>query len=74
MSTNNSKTTIDISEWISQADAARLRKVSRQAISKLVKNGRLRHIKVGGYILVNRFDVEHFQPNDPGRPRGKTNE
>lgn len=74
MSTNNSKNIIDISEWISQAEAARIRRVSRQAISKLVRNARLRYIKVGGYVLVNRVDVENFQPLNPGRPRAKANE
>jgi excisionase family DNA binding protein len=74
LSTNNFEKTIDISEWMSQAEAAKLRNVSRQAISKLVKNGRLRHVKVGGYVLVNRFDVENFQPLEVGRPRAKKNE
>jgi len=44
-------------EWLSQADAARLRGVSRQAISKLVRKGRLRTLTIGGYVLVHRDDV-----------------
>jgi excisionase family DNA binding protein len=74
LSTNSSKNTINTSEWISQAEAARLRKVSRQAISKLVRNGRLRFVEIGGYVLVNRFDIENFKPLEPGRPKVKTND
>ncbi|MGR8932481.1 MAG: helix-turn-helix domain-containing protein [Gammaproteobacteria bacterium] len=44
-------------EWVSQADAARLRGVSRQAISKLVQKGRLRTLTIGGHVLVHRDDV-----------------
>lgn len=44
-------------DWISQADAARLRGVSRQAISKLVQKGRLRTLTIGGHVLVHRDDV-----------------
>ncbi|MGH8551402.1 MAG: helix-turn-helix domain-containing protein [Methylococcales bacterium] len=43
-------------EWVSQADAARLRGVSRQAISKLVQKGRLRTLTIGGRVLVHRDD------------------
>jgi len=60
---------IDISAWISQAEAARTRQVSKQAISNLVRKGRIRSIKIGGHILVNRADVEAFKPRLAGRPR-----
>jgi excisionase family DNA binding protein len=73
LSTNNPKDTINASEWISQAEAARLRKVSRQAISKLVRKRRIRYMEIGGHVLVNRFDVESFQPLEPGRPKVKPN-
>jgi excisionase family DNA binding protein len=55
-------------EWISQAEAARLRKVSRQAISLLVKKGRLPILTVGGRVFVRRKEVEEFTPDPPGRP------
>jgi len=42
---------------MSQADAARLRGVSRQAISKLVQKGKLRTLTIGGHVLVHRDDV-----------------
>jgi excisionase family DNA binding protein len=56
-------------EWISQAEAARLRGVSRQAIALLVKRGRLPVLKIGGRTLVRRRDVEKFKPEVAGRPR-----
>jgi excisionase family DNA binding protein len=59
------------SDWISLSEAARLRGVSRQAISKLVKKGRLKSIVIGGHVLVNRIDVEGFEPQEAGRPKTK---
>jgi excisionase family DNA binding protein len=55
-------------EWMSQAEAARLRKVSRQAISLLVKKGRLPVLKIGGRVFVHRKEVEGFTPEPAGRP------
>jgi excisionase family DNA binding protein len=55
-------------DWISQAEAARIRGVSRQAIWKLVKQGRLRSLAIGGRTLVHRADVVEFEPRPPGRP------
>ena len=67
-------TPIDPSEWITQAEAARLRHVTRQAIAKLVGNGRLRTLNVGGRSFVSRTDVLAFEPNPPGRPKGTSHE
>ncbi len=58
----------DANEWISQAEAARLRGVSRQAIATLVKKGRLPVLKIGGRLLVRRKEVEGFTPASAGRP------
>jgi len=58
----------DPDEWISQADAARLRGVSRQAIALLVKKGRLPVLKIGGRQLVRRKEVEEFTREPAGRP------
>jgi excisionase family DNA binding protein len=55
-------------DWVSQAEAARLHGVSRQAINKLVKNGRLRTLLVGGRVFVKRQDLEKFVPRPAGRP------
>lgn len=59
----------DLSEWISQAEAARLRSVSRQAIAKLVANNRLTTLDVGGRVFVRRNEVLSFEPNPAGRPK-----
>ena len=58
----------DPTEWISQAEAARVRSVSRQAIALLVKKGRLPVLKIGGRVLVRRKEVEEFTPEPAGRP------
>jgi excisionase family DNA binding protein len=58
----------DPSDWISQAEAARVRGVSRQAIALLVKRGRLPVLRIGGRLLVRRKDVEQFTPEPGGRP------
>jgi excisionase family DNA binding protein len=54
-------------DWISQAEAARLRGVSRQAIAKLVSAKRLRTMVVGGHILIRREDIVEFRPKKAGR-------
>jgi excisionase family DNA binding protein len=61
---------IDPAEWISQAEAARLRGVTRQAIAKLVSGGRLQTVVVGGRTFVSRADVMAFEPLPAGRPKG----
>jgi excisionase family DNA binding protein len=55
-------------DWVSQADAARIRGVSRQAISRLIKKGRLQVLKIAGKVLLNRAEIEAFVPEQPGRP------
>ena len=68
MSTDLPADKFDPSEWISQAEAARLQGVSRQAISKLVRTGRLKSVRVGGHVLVSRRDISGFSPLPAGRP------
>lgn len=68
---------VDASQWISQAEAAKLRGVSRQAIARLVRKGRFKTLSIGGKTLLRRSEVDEFQPKPPGpspkgkRPRGK---
>lgn len=69
MSTHSDAQAILPSDWISQAEAANLRGVSRQAISKLVRKGRLRSIVIGGRAFVSRTDVLSFQSRVAGRPK-----
>lgn len=68
MSTNLSGAQDASADWISQAEAARIRGVSRQAIARLVKKGRFRVFKIGGKILLRRSEVKAFEPEQPGRP------
>jgi excisionase family DNA binding protein len=69
LSTHFREESISPSDWISQAEAAHLRGVSRQAISKLVRKGRLRTIVIGGRTLVSRAEVLAYRPRAAGRPR-----
>jgi len=56
----------DVGDLITIAEAARLRGVSRSAISELVRRGRLRSIEMFGRVLVYRSEVEGFQKQKPG--------
>lgn len=58
---------IETSEWVSQAKAARLRGVSRQAIWKLVVRGRIRSVEIAGHKLVSLADVKSFKRGRAGR-------
>lgn len=68
MSTNILKN-INPEDWITQAEAARIRNVSRQAIHKLVRDSRLRVVDFGGVVLINKSDVENFEAKRSGRPK-----
>jgi excisionase family DNA binding protein len=61
-------------DLISQAEAARLRGVSRQAIRKLIESGRFNAISVGGRRFVRRSEVMAYAPLQPGRPKKKEGE
>jgi predicted DNA-binding protein (UPF0251 family) len=56
-------------DWISQAEAARIRGVSQQAIVNLIRRGRLTTVNMAGRTVVLRSEVENFiaQPKG-GRP------
>jgi excisionase family DNA binding protein len=56
-----------ISDLISQAEAARIRGVTRAAIRDLIRRQRLRSVEVGGRELVYRGEVEAFEKDKPGR-------
>jgi len=51
----NGDNTLDPSAWISQTEAARLRRVSRQAIADLMKKNRFRTLKIGGKNPIESF-------------------
>jgi excisionase family DNA binding protein len=54
-------------DWISQAEAARIRGVSRQAIAELVKRQRVETLRIGGRLLVRRKEIEQFKEQQAGR-------
>ena len=56
-------------DWVSQAEAARMRGVSRQAIARLIRKGRFKVLKIGGKVLLRRLDVKAYEPKGAGRPR-----
>ncbi len=56
----------EMADLITQVDAARLRGVTRAAISYLVSTGRLRSKEMFGRKLVYRSEVLGFQPETPG--------
>lgn len=55
-----------MSDLISQAEAARIRGVTRAAIRDLIRRGRLRSVTVGGRELVYRSEAENFEKDKPG--------
>jgi hypothetical protein len=60
------KKTDELEELISQADAAKLRGVSRASISELIARGRLVPVTVAGRKLLRRSDVLNFQEEKRG--------
>jgi excisionase family DNA binding protein len=62
----------NLEDWISQAEAARIRGVSQERIRQLVQEGRLQSLEVAGRKLVRRSEVEAFVPKPEGRPAKKT--
>jgi excisionase family DNA binding protein len=63
----------DLNDLISQAEAARLRNVTREAIYGLVARGRLKIVEIGGQKFVRRTDVLNYKEGRAGRPSTKGN-
>ena len=63
--------TNDLSDLITQAEAARIRNVSREAIYGLVARGKLEVIEIGGQKFLRRGAVECYMPEIGGRPPTK---
>lgn len=60
-------------DLITQAEAARLRGVTRSAIGYLISQGRLETYERFGMRLVSRREVETYAPLKPGpAPKPKT--
>ena len=60
----------DLDDLITQAEAARIRGVSREAIYDLVSRGKLQVREIGGQKFVRRSEVENYEPQLAGRPAG----
>jgi predicted XRE-type DNA-binding protein len=58
-------------DLITQAEAARLRGVTRSAINDLVKRRKLKVTKVGSVPFLSRREVLSYTPDVGGRPAGK---
>jgi excisionase family DNA binding protein len=58
----------DLSDLITQAEAARIRGVSRTAIAGLIARGNLSVVEIGGQKFLKRSEVENYQPQAAGRP------
>jgi excisionase family DNA binding protein len=62
----------DFESYLSQAEAARYRGVSKQAIANLIRRGKLNPVIVAGRSLVLRSEVEAFvRQSKPGLPPKK---
>ena len=60
-------------DLITQAEAARLRGVTRSAIAYLIGQGRLRTYERFGVTFVSKSEVENYAPLKPGpRPKAAT--
>jgi hypothetical protein len=53
-------------DLITQAEAARLRGVTRSAIAYLITQGRLKTYERFGVTFVSRREVEDYEPLKPG--------
>jgi excisionase family DNA binding protein len=58
-------------DLITQAEAARLRGVTRAAINDLIKRGKLKVKRVGSVVFLSRRDVQNYTPEAGGRPAGR---
>jgi excisionase family DNA binding protein len=63
---NHERIAADYSDLVTPTEAARLRGVTRAAITALVKRGRLQTVEVGGRPFLRRSEVEGFEAEKPG--------
>jgi len=52
----------NLENYVTQAEAARIRRVSQQAIANLIRRNKLNPVIVAGRSLVLRSEVEKFVP------------
>jgi hypothetical protein len=64
---------IDPDDLLTVSEAAKLRNVSHQAISYLVRMRRIRTVSIRGRTHILLQDLEDYRPGKPGpRPKAKT--
>lgn len=56
----------DLNELITPTQAARIRGVTRAAITSLIRRRRLQAIEIAGRPFLRRSEVENFAPEKPG--------
>ncbi len=61
-------TKIDPADLLTMTQAAERRGTTRQAVSYLVRQGKLEAVDVAGRQFVRRADVDSFTPDTGGRP------
>jgi excisionase family DNA binding protein len=64
---------VDMSMFVTIAEAAELRGVSRAAIHELVQRGRLSSERMLGRVLLYRSEVESFEKDKPGPKLNNSN-
>jgi excisionase family DNA binding protein len=57
-----------LEDLVTQAEAARIRGVSREAIYGLVARGKLSVVEIGGHKFLKRSEVKNYSPEIGGRP------
>jgi hypothetical protein len=70
-SNSGGKVKFNPKELVSQATAARMRGVSKQAIANLIRRGKLEAVIIDNHVFLLKKDVEKFKPDAPG-PKPKT--
>jgi excisionase family DNA binding protein len=65
---------VDTEKLLTVPQAAQILKISRAAIHKAIKRGRLPHIELGGVFLIQRADLTKYKKTKSvgGRPKKKT--
>jgi hypothetical protein len=61
----------ELLDLISIKDAAELRGVTIEAISDLIRRGRLTPVEIAGKRFLKRSEVTNFEPQKGGRPSTK---
>lgn len=64
---------MDLKDIVSQATAARMLRITPQAVTSLINRGRLKTVEIGGVPFVYQSSVEAFKKRKPGpKPKAKT--